>query len=66
MAKIKEPKVRYVTDTKGIKKEVIISIKDYNELIEDLNDLAIIAERKGEETVDHKVLLKDLKNDRLL
>ena len=66
MAKIKEPKVRYVIDNKGIKKEVIISIKDYKGLIEDLNDLAIVAERKDEETVSHKTVLRDLKRNDLL
>ncbi|MGD8780112.1 MAG: hypothetical protein PVH88_14250 [Ignavibacteria bacterium] len=46
MAKIKEPQVKYITDEKGNKKEVVISLKDYKSLIEELNDLALIAKGK--------------------
>jgi PHD/YefM family antitoxin component YafN of YafNO toxin-antitoxin module len=39
---------RFVVTRKGHKTGVLLSLKEYNELLEDLTDLAIIAERKGE------------------
>ncbi len=41
---------RYVINPQGQKTGVLLSIKEYNELLEDLADLAIIAERKNEPT----------------
>jgi hypothetical protein len=41
---------RYIVTPKGEKTGVVLSIKEYNELLEDLADLAIIAERKDEPT----------------
>ena len=38
--------VQYVVDEKGDRTAVIVPIGDYEELIEDLHDLAIIAERE--------------------
>lgn len=62
----KKHKIKYVTDKRGNKKEVILSIKDYNELLEDLKDLAISAERKKEKLIDHEEVLKQLREDGLL
>lgn len=62
----KKHKIKYVTDKRGNKKEVILSIKDYNELLEDLEDLAISVERKKEKLIDHKEVLKQLREDGLL
>ncbi|MFA5309462.1 MAG: hypothetical protein WC370_08285 [Dehalococcoidales bacterium] len=39
---------RFVVTRKGQKTGVLLSLKEYNELMEDLADLAIIAERKNE------------------
>jgi PHD/YefM family antitoxin component YafN of YafNO toxin-antitoxin module len=39
---------RFVVTRKGQKAGVLLSIKEYNELLEDLADLATIAERKEE------------------
>jgi len=38
----------YLTDKKGQKKAVVIPLAEYQELIEDLHDLAVIAERWDE------------------
>ena len=38
----------FVVTRKGRKTGVLLSLKEYNELLEDLADLAVIAERKGE------------------
>jgi hypothetical protein len=56
----------YVTDGDGNKKAVILPIAEYEELLEDLQDLAIAAERKNEPTISHGQLLADLNKDGLL
>ena len=37
----------YVTDTDGNRKAIILPIAEYEELIEDLQDLAVAAERRS-------------------
>jgi len=44
--------IEYVVGERGEKKAVILPIEDYEELMEGLHDLRIIAERKGEEKKD--------------
>ncbi|MDA3850722.1 MAG: hypothetical protein PF447_05570 [Spirochaetaceae bacterium] len=51
---------KYVTDDKGIKTEVILPISEYYELLEDLEDLAIVAQRKGEESIPFDEAMKEL------
>jgi PHD/YefM family antitoxin component YafN of YafNO toxin-antitoxin module len=63
VAKIRE---QYVIDEKGQKTAVIIPVGEYEELLEDIHDLAIIAERRDEPTVTFEELRKKLKKDGLL
>lgn len=63
MAKFRE---QYVIDEKGQKTAVIIPVEEYEELLEDIHDLAIIAERRDEPTIDFEELKKKLKKDGLL
>lgn len=54
---------QFITDAKGQKVAVIISIKQYQQMNEDLHDLSVIAERKNEkmisfEEMKHKFLKK--------
>jgi len=58
--------IEYVVGERGEKKAVILPIEDYEELMEDLHDLRIIAERKGEETVSLEDFKKRLGEDGLL
>lgn len=62
----KDKNLKYITDDKGQRKEVIIPIKKFESLLEDLEDLAIVAERRDEEQVDHEEVIKRLKKDGLL
>jgi hypothetical protein len=39
---------QYVTDAQGKKTAVILPLKEYERILEDLHDLAIIAERRDE------------------
>jgi len=57
---------QYITDNTGRKTAVILPLDAYTELLEDLSDLAAVAERRTEETVSHKDLLAELKADGLL
>ncbi len=41
-------KVRFLVDERGRKQSVVVPIKAYRELLEDLADLATFAERKDE------------------
>ena len=43
-------KERFITDEKGRKGAVILDIKLYQEILEDLEDLRLLAERKDEAT----------------
>jgi len=56
----------YITDEKGKKKSVILSIAKFQELIEDIEDLAAVAERRDEPTISHKKFLDELKGDGLI
>ncbi|MGA2547747.1 MAG: hypothetical protein ABSF43_14440 [Rectinemataceae bacterium] len=57
---------QYITDNDGHKTAVIIPIDAYTELLEDLSDFAIVAERRNEKTISHKNLLESLKADGLI
>ena len=58
--------LNFITDENGQKTAVILSIDAYTELLEDLSDLAAVAERRSESTIAHKDLLDSLKNDGLI
>jgi len=66
MAAIQKIKPEFITDESGKKKAVIISIEEFEELMEDLEDLAAIAERRDEPVISHDELVKELKRDGLL
>ncbi|MGB3493636.1 MAG: hypothetical protein WBA57_12970 [Elainellaceae cyanobacterium] len=48
---------QYVVDAEGQKTAVLLSIEDYEQLLEDLHDLAIVAERRPETPIS----LNDMK-----
>ncbi len=57
---------QYVTNEAGDKTAVIVPIEDFQELMEDIEDLATIAERREEPTLSHEQLLAELKQDGLI
>jgi PHD/YefM family antitoxin component YafN of YafNO toxin-antitoxin module len=57
---------KYLIDEKGQKTAVVIPLNDYQELLEDIHDLAIVAERKDEPTINFDTLKKRLKADGFL
>lgn len=58
--------VNYITNEAGEKTGVILSITQFEELLEDLADLAIIAERRNELATSHEDLVAELKRDDLI
>lgn len=57
---------RYVTDRTGKRTGVVLSIKRYSSLMEDLHDLAVVAERRDEKTVTADDMKKRLHKRGLL
>lgn len=57
---------RYVVDAKGRKTGVILPLKRYRKLLEDLHDLAVVAERRAEPNVSLEEVKRRLKRDGLL
>jgi inorganic pyrophosphatase len=58
--------VQYVTDEKGRKKSVILPVETYEEMLEDIQDLVAVAERRKEKTISFEEMRKRLKKDGLL
>jgi hypothetical protein len=58
--------LQYITSKSGENTAVILPIKEFLELLEDLDDLAIMAERREEPTIFHHDLLTELKHDDLI
>ena len=56
----------FLTNEEGERISVVLPIEEFNELLEDLEDLAVIAERRDEETISHQDLLRLLDNDEKL
>jgi hypothetical protein len=58
--------LQYLTDEAGHKTAVILPMADYEQLLEDINDLAAVADRREEQTVPHHQFVRELKKDGLL
>ena len=48
---MKFPQEKYIVDSNGTKTAVILTIEQYEQLLEDLHDLAIVAERRSERPI---------------
>lgn len=57
---------QYLTDERGAKVAVVIPIADYDALMEDVADLACVAERRDEERVSWEDVKKRLITDGLI
>ena len=64
--KLKDINHQYITNDSGEKISVILPISEFQELLEDIADLATVAERRDEPTISHKQLIKELKKDGLI
>jgi hypothetical protein len=63
---LKKLHVQFVIDDSGNKTGVILPIGEFEEIIEDMEDLAILAERRDESTLSHEQVLSRLQQDGLV
>jgi len=54
-------KHRFIVDEQGRRTEVVLPIREYQELLEDLHDLAVVAERKAEPSISIEELKEKLR-----
>lgn len=66
MVKLMDLNPQYVTNEAGEKMSVILPISEFRELLEDIEDLAAVAERRDEPTIRHEELIAELKKDGLI
>lgn len=59
-------KRQYIVNESGEKTFVVLSVEDYKRLMEDIQDLAAIAERTNEPRISLEELQRNLKADGLL
>jgi PHD/YefM family antitoxin component YafN of YafNO toxin-antitoxin module len=57
---------QFVVDAKGKKTGVILPLKRYQKLMEDLHDLAVVAERRAEAPITFEEMKRRLKKDGVL
>ena len=55
--------VQFVTNDSGQKTAVVLPIAEYERLMEDLGDYAVIADRRKEPTISHEQFVSELKQD---
>jgi len=63
MAKMHE---RFIVDSNGKKTAVVVPLRSYRRMLEDIHDLTIVAERRGEPTVTLGEVKRKLRADGLL
>ena len=57
---------QFIIDAKGNKTGIILSLSRYEKLMEDLHDLAIVAERREEKAISLEEMKRRLKDDGIL
>ena len=58
--KTKKLRKQFVVDEKGKRTSIILPIEEYEELLEDLHDLAIVAKRRDEASISFDELKAQL------
>lgn len=54
---------QYITNDNGDKISVVIGMQEFENMLEDIEDLTAIADRKDEETTSHADFLNELRAD---
>ena len=60
------PQAQFVVNAEGKKTGVLLSVKQYEKLLEDLHDLAVIAARRDEEPITLEEMKRRLQQDGLV
>jgi hypothetical protein len=55
--------LQFLTDEHGDRTAVVLPIAEYEKLLEDLEDLAVAAERRDEAVLGHDDFIAELKRD---
>ena len=63
---IRELQLNYITNEAGEKTAVILPIEEFEELLEDIEDIAALIERRDEPTIPFEEVIKKLKKNGLL
>lgn len=66
MADATELHPKYIVDASGVRTAVVLPIGEFEDLLEDLHDLAAIAERREEPRLAHAEVIAQLRKDGLL
>ncbi|MDH5683109.1 MAG: type II toxin-antitoxin system Phd/YefM family antitoxin [candidate division WOR-3 bacterium] len=59
-------KAQYIIGEKGQKRAIILPLKEYEELLEDLHDLAVVAERRNEPSIPFDKIKDRLRKNGLI
>ena len=57
---------QFITDAVGKRVSVVIPLAEYEALLEEFEDLAVLTERRDEPTMTHDELISGLRQDGLL
>lgn len=66
MPDLREMHLQYIVDDKGNRSGVLLPLDAFDALMEELDDLAVLAERRDEDTLPHEQVVEQLKHDGLL
>ena len=66
MINIEQLHPQFIIDEKAQRKSVILPISGFQELMHDLEDLAVVAERRKESTTNHADFIEELKSSSTL
>lgn len=56
----------YITDEHGNKKSVVLPVETYEEILQDIQDLAALAERRDEPSIPLEEVIASLRKDGLI
>ena len=57
---------QYITNDNGEKISVVLSMEEFENILEDFEDLVVVAQRKDEMSISHQNLLKELEQDGII
>ena len=63
---IRDLQAQYITDETGKKTAVILPIEEFEELLEDIEDIAVLFERRDEPSIPFDEVIAKLKQNGLL
>jgi len=63
---MRAPKKQFLVDEEGRKTAIVLPVTKYRKLLEDLHDLAVVAERREEEAISLDEMKRRLKTNGVL